>query len=489
MEEWLPQMVLEEGDDLSPLFVRIASHIAADIERGRLRSGQRLPSSRELADHLEVHRNTVLAAYRELDNQGLIETQPARGTFVAEDASSLRTRRKRAARPPRKRAGFALPPAPASSTWTDISSKDLWLTGGLPDPRLSPAKLISRAYRRALQRHGADLLDYGAPQGDPRLRCAVADMLRALRGMDVQPDNVLITRGSQMGLWLCCAMLLEPGSRVAVEELGYPAAFDAFRHHGAELVPIPLDEDGLRVDVLEERVKQGPLRAVYVTPHHQYPTLATLSAPRRQRLRDLAREHGFAVIEDDYDNEYHYEGRPIWPMAARNPHGHILYVGTLSKVIAPGLRTGYLVATDDVIAHCSALRTMIDRQGDQPTERALAELLEDGEVQRHIRRTRRIYQERRDVLCDLLEQQLPGVLQFERPRGGMALWFEVDPSIDVSTWAREAKKKGVHFMPGQLTRRDGRPTPHARFGFARVDLEELERAVRILRRTVPARGC
>ena len=358
---------------------------------------------------------------------------------------------------------------------------------GTAQGRLAPTALLARAYRRALQRQGELLLDYGDPAGDVRLREAVAHMLRAVRGMPITGEDVLITRGSQMALWLLAAVLFEPGDRIGVEAFGYPPAFQAFRERGARCVPLPVDDDGVRVDALERALSEGPLRALYLTPHHQYPTLATLSEPRRQRIRALAREHRFAIIEDDYDHEYHYEGRPVLPMAARDARGHVVYVGTLSKVLAPGLRTGYIVARPDLLTHCAALRVQIDRQGDLPTERALAELLEDGELQRQIRRTRRIYRERRDVLIDLLHERFDGVLDFESPRGGMALWCDVARGVDVDRWVERCAERDVHFMPGRRARFDGRGTSKVRIGFARCTPAELDRATHVMRRRL--RGC
>jgi GntR family transcriptional regulator/MocR family aminotransferase len=217
-----------------------------------------------------------------------------------------------------------------------------------------------------------------------------------------------------MALSLLSRALLRPGDVVAVEELTYKPAIEVFRSHGAKVVPIPLDDDGLRVDALEQI---AGLRAVHVTAHHQFPTTVTLTAPRRLRLLELARKHRFAIIEEDYDHEFHYDGAPVLPLASADRYGVVAYVGTFSKVLAPSLRIGYVVAPRPLLKNVIAHRLYIDVQGDRVLEHALAELIEDGLVQRHIRRVRREYQARRDTLVNALRKRLGDALTFAVPAG------------------------------------------------------------------------
>lgn len=503
---------VHDHDPDIPLFARIARAIAAEIARGRLRPGQRLPGTRSLAQSLGVNRNTINAAMDELVSQGWIETRPARGCFVRTQAPGQdRPRPLRRDLAPRsdvpRRPSFALPRAARPAPFVDgraslaalnaaeaVTSRParkrepLFLTGGLPDPRLFPGVLLSRAYRRALGRSASELLDYGDARGHARLRRALADMLAATRGLATTADDVIVTRGSQMAIWLVGRVLIEPGDRVAVESYGYPPAWEALQSHGAELLPVPVDEHGMRVDRLQALAQERPLRAVYVTPHHQFPTMAVLSARRRLELLDLARKHRFAVIEDDYDNEFHYEGRPILPLASTDRGGSVVYVGTLSKVLAPGLRIGYVVAPQPLIERMAVARRFIDRQGDSAMEAAVAELMEDGELQRHIWRTRRTYQARRDALVAGLRAGLGHVLDFEVPRGGMALWARVAEHVDADQWAERARERGVIVTPGRALAFDHGREPHLRLGFARVDEAEIAQAVAVLAATAHALG-
>ncbi len=459
-----------------PLFAQIAGAIADAVRSGRLRPGDRLPGSRGLARSLGVHRNTVLAALDELAAEGWTESVAARGVFVSRalpDPALRRPAGRARSGPATARAGFDLLPVPAR---VDLAPPvDLLLvSGGAPDVRLVPTAAIARAYRSAM-RLTPELLAYRGPEGHPRLRAALAMMLSATRGMTATADDLLITRGSQMGLDLVARTLLRPGDVVAIEALGYRPAWVALAHSGAELVPIPVDGEGLCVDALAELAARRPVRALYLTPHHQYPTTVTLSAGRRLALLELARRHRIAVVEDDYDHEFHYDGRPVVPLAASDDAGVVIYLGTLSKILAPGLRLGYMVAPRPFLDQAATHRTYVDRQGDQVLELAIAELLEDGEVQRHARRMRRIYQGRRDCLASALRDRLAGAARFTVPPGGMAMWVGID--AEVNRFARRCEKRGVCIYTARQLAFDGRVRPYVRLGFAAHDEAELKTAV------------
>jgi GntR family transcriptional regulator/MocR family aminotransferase len=347
--------------------------------------------------------------------------------------------------------------------------------------------LLARAYRRALRSAGRELLAYGDPRGRPELRRALATMVASLRGVPAGDENVLVTRGSQMALDLVGRALVRPGDVIAVEAFGYRPAWEALRLAGARLVPLAVDGSGLDVAALEALADREPVRAVYLTPHHQYPTTVTLAASRRLALLDVARRRRIAVIEDDYDHEFHYEGRPVLPLASADRAGVVVHVGTLSKVLAPGLRIGFVVAPAPLVERLAALRTLVDRQGDHVVERAVAELIEDDEVQRHARRAKRAYRARRDALGAALERELAGTLSFRLPPGGMAVWARVAPGVDADRWADAAAAAGVLVQTARRFTFDGRARPYFRLGYAALDERELEEAVRRLARALPRR--
>jgi GntR family transcriptional regulator/MocR family aminotransferase len=323
-----------------------------------------------------------------------------------------------------------------------------------------------------------ELLSYGDPEGHPALRCALASMLANTRGLSVTGDDVLITRGSQMALAVAARALLRPGDVVAVEQFGYRPAWEAFRAAGATLIPVAIDRDGIDVDALRALASRTTIRALYLTPHHQYPTTVTLKAARRLALLDFARTEKVAIIEDDYDHDFHYDGRPVLPLASADHAGVVVYIGTLSKILAPGLRIGYVVAPPPMLRNMGAIRSLLDTQGDGATEAAVATLIEDGDLQRHVARVRRIYANRREILANSLQRTFGDQVEFTLAPGGMALWVRLLGTIDVEAWARRSVQHGVSWYTGRRYSFDDRPHPFARFNFAALNERDLPEAVK-----------
>jgi GntR family transcriptional regulator / MocR family aminotransferase len=465
-----------------PIFAQIARTIAGDVRRGRLHPGDVLPGTRALARTLGVHRNTVIAAYNELTAEGWITTEHGRGTFISKTLPDPPPRRfvsTASAAPIDTMDAFDL----GAGVTVDRCSSGLqapYNLTGWPDLRLIPTRPLARAWRRSIERQGRRALTYGTPEGHPHLRAALASMLSATRGLAVDASRVLVTRGAQGALTVIAHALLGAGDVVAVENPGYQRAWQVFSMTGARVVPIPVDAHGLSVDRLSALAESEKIRAVFVTPHHQFPTTVTLSPARRRALLDLARRHRFAIIEDDYDHEFHYDGRPILPLASADAAGAVIYVGSLSKTLAPGIRLGYIAASRRVIAHLTEYRSLLDTQGDGVLESAVAELIEDGEVQRHVRKSRRIYRARRDAMVARLRSELGNRVNVAVPVGGTALWVGIAPDIDIEHWCRAAAAKGVIFEAGDRFSFDNQMLPFIRLGYAGYREAELNEAVRLL---------
>ena len=477
--DWRFDLEVDRDSPLPP-FLQIARALTDDIRRGRLRPGDRLPGSRDLAAAARVHRNTILAAYGELVAEGWLEAAQGLGTFVAHTIPESKPGNGRARSDGPRRAGFSVPNGPDVYRPPVLPRGTLNLSSGAPDPRLVPATAIGRAYRRVLARRAGALLSYGDPEGHPALRAALASTLAATRALPIGAEDVFVTRGSQMALSLVARALVRPGDVVAVETLGYRPAWEAFRAAGALVVPLPVDGCGIDVDALAALHDRTPVRAVYLTPHHQYPTTVTLTAPRRLEVLALARRERFALIEDDYDHEFHYEGRPVLPLASADPARVVIYVGTLSKVLAPGLRLGYVVAPPDLMGRITAIRSLLDIQGDHAMEAAVAALIDDGELHRHVARARRIYAERRNVLAAAIRRELGDAAEFRIPSGGMALWVRFRSPVNIELWARRSLDRGVWWHTGRRYAFDQASLPFARFSFAWLNERELPEAVRRL---------
>lgn len=467
-----------KGGGRQAVFLELAASIVSEIERGRLKPGDPLPGTRALAKSLGLNRNTVDAAYHELLMQGWLATEPSRGTFVAHDLPDLSVVAGHGRR--------AMPTEARSATPAPMFR----ICDGSPDPRLLPSADLARAFRRALVSPiFLSAGSYGDPRGNLALRRALAGYLGDERGLVASDEEVLVTRGSQMALFLAASAALDPGQVIAVETPGYPLAWAAFRAAGARIVGIPVDEGGIDVARLAELAQREPqLKAVYVTPHHQYPTTVTLGAGRRLKLMEISRRHGLTIIEDDYDHEYRFDGRPVLPLAARaSQELRVVYVGSLSKLLAPGIRVGYAVAGPALLQRMADRREAIDRQGDQPLEQALAALVEDGTMGRHARKARRIYAERRAHLAGLLTETLGDELSFTVPAGGLALWLKLRQGLSAESWADRAAALGLAVMPGiRFALETANPPETFRIGFGSLNPSELKQAIELFARACPA---
>ncbi len=462
------------------MYLQVSNAIAADIRQGRLRPGDVLPGTRALAAELGVNRVTVLTAYDELAAEGWISTHPARGCVVAHQSCELFPSRPSGQQGLSEQPRYGLPAANVIPRSPEHLRGLLVLGASSPDPRLLDVEPLARAYRRALRRAGGRLLGYADPQGYSRLRSAIARMLSATRGMSVDASQIFVTRGSQMAISLTARALLRPGDVVGVEALGYRQIWQTLASTGATLVPIPVDADGIDTDTLARVAHERPLKAVYVTPHHQFPTTVRLASSRRRHLLDLARRYRFAIIEDDYGHEFHYDGPTRKPLAALDAGSAVIYIGSFSKLLAPGVRLGFIAGPTMLMRHLAVHREYIDMQGDAITEAAVAEMLDEGEVQRHVRRARCIYRDRRALFIELLRQGFGAQLEFDVPNGGVALWVRAS-DIDMSAWATAAVRHKVAFQSGEHFDFNSRPVRAARLGFACLDNAELREAVRRLR--------
>jgi GntR family transcriptional regulator/MocR family aminotransferase len=482
LRPWDLRIVLDRASG-TPAWLQIANAMIEAIRRGRLAPGTALPGTRDLAARVGVNRKTVQQSYDELIAQGWLTAEPTRGTFVSAELPVMNEQ-------PAPAAARQVADPPLRRTAPDLTvalprAGVLSFDDGAPDTRLMPAEFLARAWRRALlDASRRNRLGYGDPRGSPALREAVAEMLRADRGLDCTADNICITRGSQMAIFLAARLLTDAGDKLAIETLSYPPAREAFRAAGAAVVSVGLDEQGMTLEPLEAHCRAGGVRAVYVTPHHQFPTTVVLPQQRRILLLAMAETYGFTVVEDDYDHEFHFSHRPMLPLASGHGFSRLVYIGSLSKLLSPSLRIGYLVAAPSVIARAGAEICLIDRQGDPVTEAAAAELMTSGALKSHTRKVLRIYARRRESLAAALRAELGGAVDFAMPQGGLALWVNFSPEIDVAALSARALGHGVGIVPGQALATNGFKTNGVRLGFGSMDEAELREAVKRLKRAV-----
>jgi GntR family transcriptional regulator / MocR family aminotransferase len=503
-----------------PVYLQIANQLMMLIRQGALPAGQRLPSSREIAGLLHVHRKTVVQAYEELLVQGWLESHVGSGTFVARHLPEIRPRGllngpgganglvqvnalradalvANALRADTMRLDpMQINPVPANPVqvagfiFQSRSHLDRevikprighHLDDGFPDPRLAPLKELSRSYRSQLLTGNSYVrLGYGDPAGSSRLRQELSSYLNETRGLKTGPENILITRGTTMGVYLVSAAFLQSGDNVVVGESNWSGANMNFLQAGANLVIIPTDQYGIDVDSLEQYCRKQRVRLVYVTSHHHYPTTVALRADRRIQLLRLAAAYGFIIFEDDYDYDFHYLSKPLLPLASADQVGMVLYCGSFTKTVSPAFRIGYLVGPENVIRHLAQLRRIIDRQGDSMLENAMAELLQNGIIQRYLRKALRMYRQRRDVFCDLLKDRLGDYVEFQVPDGGMAVWTRFDPGTNLPDLAKRAMEQGLYIPDGLRYNPDSKLLNSTRLGFASSSPAELEHCVEIM---------
>ncbi|BDU74152.1 aminotransferase-like domain-containing protein [Mesoterricola silvestris] len=455
---------------------RIALTLQKAILEGRLPPGTALPGSRVLAEQLDVSRRTIILALEELEAQGWLVTQPNCGTFVATELPS--GEKGRPVTLPTTRVGFDLPSLlRPMSTALDGS---LLLEDGAADPRLAPAEELARGYQRALRRDGARLLEDRDPLGTPLLRETVAAWISERHGVRVTADRVLITRGSRGALAMVAASLFKPGSLAAVENPGHRGAWEILQQAAKlHLRPVPVDADGLIPAALEELLKRERIHLLYLTPRRQFPTTATLAPERKAEILRLAAEYRVAVLEDDYDGEIHYgEVRPE-PLLAVDQTGQVLHIGSLSRLLAPGLKLGYLVIPQPLVPFLARIKRTLGEQGDPVLEWAVADLIRDGNLARHLRKMRKVYAARRDFLVGRLRSGLGDALEVQAPLGGMSLWLRGREGVEVEAWIQAVRTKGLVLNPPSRFYL-GEPGQGFRMGFAQVDETELEAAVRRL---------
>lgn len=468
--------LLQLSDDSKlPVYLKISNAIIEQISQGNILPGTRIPSSRALAEILQVHRKTVIAAYDELFAQGWIETRSTKGTFVNDRLPIVQ--------PLSLSSSSSPPPLPASTHHQ--KSKQLLryrFDDGFPDIRLAPLAALGGEYSSLLKdRKFSRMLSYTSNfYGDLKLREQIAQHLRDTRGIYVDKDHILISRGSIMAFYLILNNFLPAGGRVVVGAPSYQTFNMIVKREQGELLEVDVDEDGLRIDRIEQLCQQKAIDFVYVVPHHHHPTTVTLSPERRIRLLELAKRFDFRIIEDDYDFDFHFESSPILPLTSLNHQDKVIYVGSFSKTVAPSLRLGFVVASREILDRLAEHRRLIDRTGDPVLERAVARLLAHGEIRRHLNKALKAYQARRNLLCRLMEEELSDWISFHKPEGGLAIWARYEDTVDIKRLCAAAAKQDV-FLPHP----DQYPSPsgrHVRLGYSSMNEEELREAFVRLKR-------
>jgi DNA-binding transcriptional MocR family regulator len=480
-----------------PVWRQLADYLRGLIETNRLPVGERLPPTRALAAAATLSRGSVTQAYLHLHDLGLLTSHVGRGTYVASAAANP-SHRGRTPRPaatrlhPREFAwnGLlakrtqSLPPVEILQHLQDGAPFPFDFRGGGIDPGSFPKRAVAQATARAIERHGARLLTARDPLGWPPLRAQIARTLIA-RGIRCDPDDVAIVSGAQHALDLIGRVLIDPGDTVVLEEPGYFGARTAWRAAGAHLVGVRVDNDGLRTDDLARVVHSRRVKLIYTTPAVQNPTGARLSPERALQLRQVADTRQIPLVEDDYDAELRGATPTYTALKATDEAGQIIYVGTFSKALAPGLRVGYVVAARPLLARIGVAHLVSAFHTATLLQATISELLRNGTLERHVRRVRRLYADRLAALDAALRATMPQGAQWQLPAGGNALWITLPPTTDAAAVRAAARKAGIACDPGAAFFLDPPGPPSLYLSIATLSesriLEGGERLARIVR--------
>ena len=477
-----------------PLAQQLADELRRRVQVGSLGPGERLPAVRALASKLGVTPETIAAAYKRLTAEGYLRGQVGRGTFVA--APPLRAEEDPLA--PFEAAG-ALPPFRSQAAGpSPPAHRDLLRLASHPSlvsfaasvaaPDLAPVQDLRRALSEVLAADGPRALQVGATEGYAPLRTAIAALL-ARRGLKVDPATVCITSGCQQGIDLAAKVFVGPGDAVLVEQPSFLGALEAFRARGARIVGVPVEADGLRVEALPGLIQRHQPKLLYCMPTYQNPTGRSLSPEKRRALLRLAASYDLPIVEDDSAGFFPLDGPAPLSLKSEDQAGYVIHLGTFSKLIAAGLRLGWLVASAAVYDKLVAAKYASDLSSDALVQRAVARLLSDGSLLEHIERVRRAYRQRRDALIEALAQPrvLPPGAAFDRPGGGFNLWLELPEDGPTSTGLYvEAIRRGVAFVPGPFFFSVGSgatssaATRGLRLSYSALAPSDLTRGVRLL---------
>jgi GntR family transcriptional regulator/MocR family aminotransferase len=477
----LKQLVTFDKSIVQPVYIQVAQQIINAIQRGYLSKGSKLPGTRVLGELLNVHRNTAVAIYDELASQGWVDIIANKGTFVLVPEQTT-AKIKAIAQPIQhaytypKVAGFPFQKSFHLASTAQETTAKYAINDGKPDLRLHPVHQFSRWYSAAMKRkpliHKWNRTSVSTASV---FKTQLCNYLNATRGFHIHPDNLMSTRSTEMSLYIVSQLVIKQNDVVLVGELSHYASNTIFQEAGATIKTIPLDQYGLDVDYIKKHFIKHSIRCVYVCAHRQYPTTKTLSAKRRLQLLELAKTYGFAIIEDDYDYDFQFEGSSMLPMATADANGLVIYLGKMGQSLFPSFQTGFVVAPENLISEANNYLALLDEQGDLIQEQMLSELISEGEIYRLLKKNIVTYKKRRDCLCKYLKHYFDAILSYDIPSGGLAIWLEFCTTISLVKLAEEAEKMDL-FLPKTSLYQD-KNTCAIRFGFGHLNEAEIETVV------------
>lgn len=480
----LKQLIHFKKLQATPIYIQIAQEIINAIQRSYLTEGSALPGTRKLSELLAINRNTAVAVYEELASQGWVNIIPNKGTFVIKPEQKTATIKAAAQGLDQLRNYPDVTGFPFQSSFNLASSQEFLVNNyvindGQPDLRLHPTHQFSRWYSASMKR-GSLISKWNQvnQQTYSTFNKQLCNYLNATRGFHIKVHNIMSTRSTEMSLYIVSQLLIQTGDVVIVGALSHYKSNMIFQQAGAQIITVPIDDDGIDVDYIKNHFTAGSIRCVYVCAHRQYPTTATLNAERRLKLLQLAKAYKFAIIEDDFDYDFQFDGSAMLPMASSDAHGVVIYLGKLGQSFFPSFHVGFVVAPNNFINEAKNYLQILDKQGDLIQKQMLTELISEGEIQRLIKKNITIYKQRRDYLCKCLNLYFKPYATWNIPAGGLAIWLQFEPRISLVELAKKAKTNDL-FIPKTVLYQN-KNICAIRLGFGHLNETDIETVVKKL---------
>lgn len=464
------------------IYLQIVFEFIKAIQTGFLPEGTKLPGTRILCKLLSVNRNTLIKAFQDLESQGWIETLPNKGTFIL--SQHKQKNKDEFITAPNQNSsestiGFTFQRSTILENPTETSNLPYQFNDGLPDLRLIQNEILARLYVSKLKRQKTSkTYEQIQIQSHLNFKTHFSNYLNLTRGLRISTSSLLTTSSHEISLYLVTKVLISPGDKVVVASPGYYISNMTLTNTGAQIITIPVDQDGIDTNRLKEICKESKIRVLYLTSNYHYPTTISLSAKRRMEVLELANQYGFIILEDDYDFDFHYDNNPILPLAAFDSNQKVVYIGSFGRSLPSGFSYGFVAAPPEFVTELEKHQNILEPGIDVIKEQVLTEWINEGEVHRLSKKNKKIYKERRDYFVSLLKEKLSSKIKFKVPLRGLAVWIEWLDTFNLITLQKECASNGL-FLPKTVLYQTKDLTA-TRLGFGHLEKEEMEKAVAIL---------
>jgi len=478
-------MIKIDKESNVPYYLQLKNQFRELILSEIYKPDTKLPPTRQLADMLKINRNTVLTAYEELEADGMVYSHVGQGTFVS-DVSEYRDKRERAFQRKFNWTNYFSAELDESALFSlvqlyrsCIAKAKISFGGAHPDDELYPVDLVKRCFNSILREEQSEILRYGPIEGYYPLREHLANRMKN-KGIETTAENVFITSGSQQALEIASRMLIETGNYVITEEPTYTGALSIFNTLRAKIIGVPLEKDGLNLDLLEDSLKKYNPKFIYTIPNFQNPTGITMSISKRKKLIFLAEKYNVPIIEDDVSGDLRFEGEELLPLKALDRTGQVIYISSLSKELIPGFRVGWAVLNESIRDRFIALKQVEDLTTNTISQAILYKFCSRGYLKTHLRRIRRIYRERRDTMIRSIRKYFPKDIEVLKPNGGLSVWVKFPQEIDLTPIFDACLKSGVIFSLGSLFYDSTHGKNEMRLCYSANSPERIEEGIKIL---------